>query len=64
LIFNLGRLDIMPASGLGIRRGVQLVYRLEDVAPPKQVRERRSAGGLIEALPRSISGKIGPGDLN
>jgi hypothetical protein len=30
LIFNLGRLDVMPASDLGIRRGVQLIYGLED----------------------------------
>jgi 3-methyladenine DNA glycosylase/8-oxoguanine DNA glycosylase len=40
LIFNLGRLDVMPASDLGIRRGVQLVYRLRDVATPKQVHEK------------------------
>jgi 3-methyladenine DNA glycosylase/8-oxoguanine DNA glycosylase len=30
----------MPASDLGIRRGVQLVYRLRDVATPKQVHEK------------------------
>jgi DNA-3-methyladenine glycosylase II len=40
LIFDLGRLDVMPAADLGIRRGVQLVYRLKDVATPKQVHEK------------------------
>lgn len=40
LIFNLGRLDVMPASDLGIRRGVQLVDGLDDVATPKQVHEK------------------------
>jgi DNA-3-methyladenine glycosylase II len=40
LIFNLGRLDVMPASDLGIRRGVQLTYKLKGIATPKQVQER------------------------
>ena len=40
LIFNLGRLDVMPASDLGIRRGVQLAYELKGVATPKQVQEK------------------------
>jgi DNA-3-methyladenine glycosylase II len=40
LIFNLGRLDVMPASDLGIRRGVQLTYQLQGVATPKQVKEK------------------------
>jgi DNA-3-methyladenine glycosylase II len=40
LIFNLGRLDVMPASDLGIRRGVQLTYKLKGVATPKQVQEK------------------------
>jgi DNA-3-methyladenine glycosylase II len=49
LIFNLGRLDVMLASDLGIRRGVQLVYGLEDVATPRQVHEKAQRCGLIEA---------------
>ena len=40
LIFDLGRLDVMPAADLGIRRGVQLVYGLKDAATPKQVHEK------------------------
>lgn len=40
LIFNLGRLDVMPTSDLGIRRGVQLTYGLREVATLRQVREK------------------------
>jgi DNA-3-methyladenine glycosylase II len=40
LIFNLGRLDVMPVGDLGIRRGVQLVYGLETIATPKQVQTK------------------------
>jgi DNA-3-methyladenine glycosylase II len=69
LIFNLGRLDVMPASDLGIRRGVQLVYGLEDVATSKQVHEKaqrwrpyRSIASIY--LWNAVKLKIGPGDLN
>jgi 3-methyladenine DNA glycosylase/8-oxoguanine DNA glycosylase len=68
LIFNLGRLDVMPAGDLGIRRGVQLVCGLEDVATPKQVRERaqlwrpyRSIASIY--LWTAVKLKVGPGDL-
>jgi DNA-3-methyladenine glycosylase II len=37
LIFNLRRPDVMPAVDLGLRRGVQLIYGLPDVASAKQV---------------------------
>ena len=40
LIFNLGRLDVLPSADLGIRRGVQLTYGLKGVATPKQVQEK------------------------
>ena len=40
LIFNLGRLDVMPANDLGIRRGVQLVYGLKGVATARQVHDK------------------------
>lgn len=43
LIFNLGRLDVMPAADLGIRRGVQLIEGLRAVATPKQVLDRSQA---------------------
>jgi DNA-3-methyladenine glycosylase II len=43
LIFNLGRLDIMPTADIGIRRGVQLTDGLRSPATPKQVLERSQA---------------------
>jgi 3-methyladenine DNA glycosylase/8-oxoguanine DNA glycosylase len=43
LIFNLGRLDVMPSADLGIRRGVQLTDGLRAIATSKQVLERSRA---------------------
>jgi 3-methyladenine DNA glycosylase/8-oxoguanine DNA glycosylase len=40
LIFNLGRLDVIPSGDLGIRRGVQLVSGFKTIATPKQVVNR------------------------
>jgi DNA-3-methyladenine glycosylase II len=37
LIFNLRRPDVMPAVDLGLRRGVQLIYGLKDIARAKEV---------------------------
>jgi 3-methyladenine DNA glycosylase/8-oxoguanine DNA glycosylase len=68
LIFDLGRLDVMPAADLGIRRGVQLVYGLRDVATPKQVHEKallwrpyRSIASIY--LWNAVKLKIAPDDL-
>jgi DNA-3-methyladenine glycosylase II len=68
LIFSLGRLDVMPAGDLGIRRGVQLVYGLDDVATPKQVQETaqlwrpyRSIASIY--LWNAVKLKIAPDDL-
>ena len=37
LIFALGRPDVMPATDLGIQKGVQLTYGLGDLPKPDQV---------------------------
>jgi len=37
LIFSLGRPDVMPATDLGIQKGVQLTYGLPDLPKPDQV---------------------------
>ena len=37
LIFSLGRPDVMPATDLGIQKGVQLTYGLSDLPKPDQV---------------------------
>jgi 3-methyladenine DNA glycosylase/8-oxoguanine DNA glycosylase len=37
LMFNLGRPDVMPATDLGVQKGVQLVYRMRKLPSPEQV---------------------------
>ena len=37
LMFNFGRPDVMPATDLGIQKGIQAVYRLEDMPSPDEV---------------------------
>ncbi|MFX1262386.1 MAG: DNA-3-methyladenine glycosylase family protein, partial [Promethearchaeota archaeon] len=38
LIFSLGRLDILSEGDLGVRKGVQKLYRLQEMPTPKQVK--------------------------
>ena len=40
LIFNLGRPDVMPATDLGVQKGVQAVYRLRKLPEPAEVLRR------------------------
>jgi DNA-3-methyladenine glycosylase II len=40
LIFNLGRPDVMPATDLGVQKGVQVVYRMRKLPTPQQVLQR------------------------
>lgn len=40
LMFRLGRPDILPVDDLGIRKGAQIVDRLEDMPTPKALAER------------------------
>lgn len=37
LMFNLGRPDVMPATDLGIQKGVQAVYRMRKLPEPEHV---------------------------
>ena len=39
LIFSLGRLDVVSAKDLGVRKGVQKLYNLKELPTPKQVEE-------------------------
>ena len=68
LIFNLGRLDVMPAADLGIRRGVQLTDGLRTSATPKQVLERSQAWSPYRSIAsiylwQAAKLKLRPGDL-
>jgi len=40
LIFNLGRPDVMPATDLGVQKGVQAVYRMRRLPRPDEVLRR------------------------
>jgi 3-methyladenine DNA glycosylase/8-oxoguanine DNA glycosylase len=40
LIFTLGRPDVMPATDLGVQKGVQAVYGMPDLPRPEQVLQR------------------------
>lgn len=40
LMFNFGRPDIMPATDLGIQKGIQYVYRLDELPGPEEVLTR------------------------
>lgn len=40
LIFDLGRPDVMPATDLGVQKGVQAVYGMGDLPIPDEVLER------------------------
>jgi DNA-3-methyladenine glycosylase II len=39
LIFRLGRMDVMPATDYGIRKGFALTYGLPDLPTPRQILE-------------------------
>jgi DNA-3-methyladenine glycosylase II len=57
LIFNLGRLDVMPVADLGIRRGVQLLDGLGSAAMRSRCVSDRWPGLHIEALHQSTCGR-------
>jgi len=40
LMFSLGRPDVMPATDLGVQKGVQAVYRMRKLPSPDQVLKR------------------------
>ncbi len=45
LMFRLGRADVLPIDDLGIRKGAQIVDKLEDMLPPKALAERGERWG-------------------
>lgn len=40
LIFNMGRPDVMPATDLGIQKGVQNIYRMRKLPGPEKVLQK------------------------
>jgi 3-methyladenine DNA glycosylase/8-oxoguanine DNA glycosylase len=50
LIFRLGRPDVLPATDLGVRKGVKLTYGLVDLPTPEEVRRRGEAWRPFRSL--------------
>ncbi|KAL3844827.1 hypothetical protein ACJIZ3_002230 [Penstemon smallii] len=69
MIFSLHRPDVLPVSDLGVRKGVQLLYGLEDLPRPSQMehlcekwRPYRSVGAWY--MWRFVEGKEGGSEGN
>jgi DNA-3-methyladenine glycosylase II len=68
MIFNLGRIDVMPAADLGIRRGVQLADGSRMMATPAEVLERSQKWSPYRSIAsiylwQAGKLKLGPDDL-
>ena len=50
LIFRLGRPDVLPVDDLGVRKGAQLVDRLESMPAPRALLERGERWGPYRTL--------------
>ncbi len=50
LMFRLGRPDILPVDDLGVRKGAQLLDRLEELPKPKELALRGEAWGPYRTL--------------
>lgn len=51
LIFRLGRMDVMPATDYGVRKGFALTYGLEDLPTPKQILEHAEIWRPYRTIP-------------
>jgi DNA-3-methyladenine glycosylase II len=45
LIFSVGRLDVLPTGDLGVRKGVQLLYKLSELPTPVQMQAIATRNG-------------------
>jgi DNA-3-methyladenine glycosylase II len=69
LIFNLARLDVVPASDLGIQRGVQLIYGLEGLPSPELVHQKARLWAPYQSIAsmyiwQAVKLKISAADLH
>ena len=56
LMFRLGRPDVLPVDDLGVRKGAQIVDKLEAMPTPKELAPAASAGGHTVPTPACICG--------
>jgi DNA-3-methyladenine glycosylase II len=50
LMFQLGRPDVLPVDDLGVRKGAQLLDRLEEMPTPRLLAERGECWGPYRTL--------------
>lgn len=50
LMFQLGRPDVLPVDDLGVRKGAQLLDKLEEMPKPRELAERGEAWGPYRTL--------------
>jgi DNA-3-methyladenine glycosylase II len=68
LIFNFGRPDVLPVADSGIRRGVQLIYGLIEIASTRMVQEKAELWRPYRSIAsmyvwQAMKLKLGPTDL-
>ena len=57
LIFNLGRLDVLPVHDLGVRKGFQIAYGKRKMPEPEQLERLGRGGDPIKRSPPGICGE-------
>ena len=50
LMFQLGRPDVLPVDDLGVRKGAQLLDKIEEMPKPRELAERGEAWGPYRTL--------------
>jgi DNA-3-methyladenine glycosylase II len=50
LMFKLGRPDVLPVDDLGVRKGAQLLDRLDELPRPRELAARGEAWGPYRSL--------------
>ena len=58
LLFSLGRLDVLSPGDLGVRKGVQLLYRLEEVPTPKELVELAKKWHPLETVGTCLAWRV------
>ena len=58
LIFNLGRMDVLPVHDLGVRRGFQIAYRKRKLPEPEQLERFGEKWRPYRSIPTCFRGNI------
>lgn len=58
LLFALGRLDVLAAKDLGVQKGIQKIYGLEELPKPKQVKEITKHWGDLASIGSFLAWRV------